>query len=123
VDRLMSRLSITTIKELCKPIGREGFAFDFPLETGKINPDDLEPLVGKKVYIQTNGGKFDFIDKEYDHSVELDGFSSTKIYVKARNKTKDRMELVEVTFDTLTMIEWTEPIVKRITVREGARVI
>lgn len=119
----MPRLSITTIKELCKPIGREGFAFDFPLETGKINPDDLEPLIGKKIYIQTDGGKFDFIDKAYDHSVTLDGVSSTKLYVQAQNKKSYRTELVEVTFDTLTMIEWTEKIVKRVVVREGAPVI
>lgn len=119
----MSRLSITTIKELCKPIGREGFAFDFPLETGKINPDDLTPLIGKKVYIQTDGGRFDFIDKEYDNTVTLDGVSSTKLYVKARKRSTYREELVEVPFDVLTMIEWTEKIVKRVVVREGARVI
>lgn len=119
----MGTLSISTVKELCKPIGREGFAYDFPLETGKINPDDLKPLVGKKVYIQTNGGKFDFTDKEYDHGVTLTDISATKIYVETRRLKSYAVELVEVPFDVLSLIEWTEHIHKRVVVRNGAREI
>lgn len=119
----MGLLNINTIKDLCKPIGRRGYAYDFPLETGKINPDDLKPLVGQKVTVQTDGGKFDFTDKVYEHKVTLTDISSTAIYVKASNRQHYREELVEVPFDVLRLIEWTEPIVKRIVVQKGARVI
>lgn len=119
----MTALAINTIRDLCKPIGREGFAYDFPLETGRWNPDDLKPLIGKEVYIQTREGDFDFIDKDYDGSVTITDISSTKLYVKARKKATYREELVEVEFSNLTLIEWTEKIVKRVVVREGARVI
>lgn len=117
----MSKLSITTVKDLCQPIGRPGYAFDFPFETSRINPEDLRPLVGQKVYIQTNGGDFDFINKEWDGSVTITDISATKLYVKAQRKKTFQTELVEVPFDVLTLIEWSEKIVKRVVVNKGAR--
>lgn len=109
----MGSVTINTVRELCRPIGREGYAFDFPLETREWNPDDLKDLIGKQVYIQTREGKFDFIDKEYDGKVTITDISATKLYVMARNK-HFREELVEVAFDNLQLIEWSETIVKRV---------
>lgn len=116
----MTALSITTVKDLCKPIGRPGFAYDFPLETTKLDPDDLKPLIGQRVYIQTNGGDFDFINKEWEGSVEVTDISATKLYVKARRKKTYKEELAEVPLDVLTLVEWSEKVVKRVVVRKGA---
>lgn len=116
----MTKLSITTTKDLCKPIGRPGYAYDFDVETGKINPDDLKPLVGQKVYVQTNGGKFDFCAKEYDGQVTVTDISTTTLYVKAQHRPTYRQELVEVPLDQLSLIEWSEKITKRVRYTKGA---
>jgi hypothetical protein len=110
-------MMINSVKELIKPIGRPGYAYDFPLETGKLDPKDLKGFIGREVYLQTNGGQFDFLSKTYDHSVTVTDVSDTKVHVDARlNKTYER-ESVAVSIDTISLIEWTEKITKRVTVR------
>lgn len=116
----MGMSTIYTIKDLCKPIGRENFAIDFPLETGKINWEDLKPLIGREVTVQTRDGKFDFLDKEYEHNATIIDISSTNLIVKALEKKTWKRETVVVPLDTVSLIEWSERIVKRISVRKGA---
>jgi hypothetical protein len=113
-------VQITTVKELIKPLGRPGYAFDFPLDTGKLNPDELKGFIGREVYIQTSDGQFDFIDKTYEGRVQVEDVSDTNMYVLAQNKSTRRRERVSVDIESITLIEWSEKIVKRISVTTGA---
>lgn len=112
-------MSINTVKELCKPIGRPGYAYDFPIETSRIDPNDLEPLINQEVYIQTNGGSFDFIDKVYEGHVQIVDISPKMLHVLAKNKTTYRRENVAIPFDQIQLIEWSEKVVKRVSIQRG----
>lgn len=115
-------MRIESVRELIKPIGRPGYAFDFPLDTGKLKAEDLKELIGREVYIQTSGGQFDFLAKKFDGHILVEDVSDTKMHVSAKNNDTYRRESVAVDIETIQLIEWSEKIVKRISVTAGAMV-
>jgi hypothetical protein len=113
---------IETVKELIKPIGRPGYAYDFPLETGELKPEDLKGLIDREVWLQTSGGQFDFCNRVYEGDVEVTDVSDTTLHVRARKKGSYNREPVAVKISQVQLIEWTEKITKRVVVQAGARV-
>lgn len=107
-------LSINTVKEVVRPLGRPGYAYDFPVTTQKWNPEDLKPLIGREVYIQSSEGEFAFLAKT-DKTVVITDISSTHIYVR-RPGSNVNNPLSSVSLDQLALIEWSETVRKRITI-------
>lgn len=110
---VMERYNPTTVKDLCKPVGRQGFAYTFPIEVaGPVDPDDLRPLIDQKVSIYVKGGE--------SVSMKVTDVSSKAIYGKkmeggiALYETNDQ---VSVDLADLRGIEWTERVCKRFLIR------
>lgn len=111
---MSSQLSIRTVKDLCRPLGRPGFAYDFPLTTPEIDPDDIKQLVGQDIYVSSRGDVKGVKMKLEDVSTKMI-YGSELVYTRAGNK-KIQIEIAEI-----TLIEWSETLVKRITVKPKPR--
>lgn len=111
-------MTINTVTEVVKPIGRPGFAIDFPIETDRFDPKELAPLVGREVYLQTKEGPFSFCgsigtDKKF---VTITDLSTTKLYCHQRYNE----EVIQIDLDNISLLEWNETVTKRIARRSGS---
>jgi hypothetical protein len=104
-------ISITTARELCRPLGRPDFALDFPVDVEEFDPQDLKPLIGQEVYVQCKHGRFSFANGQ-EHHVRITDISPTKIYGKVRGKPREGV--VDIDLDSLTLLEWKETLTKRL---------
>lgn len=111
-------MSITTVPEIVKHIGRPGYAIDFPVETDRFDHRELEPLIDREVYLQTKEGPFAFcVGNSQDKFVTIVDMSAKSLYCHRRYKED---EIIQIDLDNISLIEWNETVTKRIARRSGS---